>query len=250
MKTIIANDIGVVYKIQHEKHRSLKEAVFNKLRGKGGTEEFWALRGVNFEVEQGDVLGVIGKNGAGKSTLLMVLSGILEPDVGKLTLNARNSSLLSIGASFRLELSGKDNIFLNGAFLGLTQEEIENKFDEIVNFADIGDFIDVPVKKYSSGMRARLGFAISASIEPDILLLDELLGVGDVAFKEKSQKKIRELMNKAKTVVIVTHEPNFVKEYCTKAIWINQGRVAEIGKPDKVVSEYLKFIEKQKPALK
>ena len=246
MKTIIADDIGVVYKIQHEKSRSLKEALFNKLRGKGGAEEFWALRGVNFEVEQGDVLGVIGKNGAGKSTLLMVLSGILEPDVGKLTLNARSSSLLSIGASFRPELSGKDNIFLNGAFLGLTQEEIENKFDEIVNFADIGDFIDVPVKKYSSGMRARLGFAISASIEPDILLLDELLGVGDVAFKEKSQKKIRELMNKAKTVVIVTHEPNFVREYCTKAIWINQGQVAEMGKPAKVVNEYLKFIEKQK----
>lgn len=246
MKTIIAKDVGVEYKVYHEKHRSLKELVLNALRSKGGAEEFWALRNVSFEVGQSDVLGVIGKNGAGKSTLLLVLSGILQPDEGRLELNAKASTLLSIGAGFKNDLSGKDNVYLNGAFLGFSQKEIDSKYQEIVRFADIGDFIDVPVKKYSSGMKARLGFAIAANVEPDILLLDEILGVGDAAFREKSQKKIRELMNKAKTVVIVTHEPNFVKEYCTKAVWLNQGKIASMGDPDKVVNDYLEFIEKEK----
>lgn len=242
MNTIEAKNVGIVYKVFHEKHRSLKEFLFNRFRGRGGSEDFWALRNVSFEVKQGDVLGVIGKNGAGKSTLLLVLSGILHPDEGRIKLNARASSLLSIGAGFKPDLSGRDNIFLNGAFLGLTQDEIESKYDQIVKFAGIGNFIDVQVKKYSAGMKARLGFSIAASIEPDILLLDELLGVGDANFKEKSKKKIRELMKKAKTVVIVTHDPDFVKEYCTKAVWIDEGTMKAEGNPNEVVDKYLNYI--------
>src|SRR3989344_3423043 len=243
MKTIIAKDVGIVYKVHHEKHRSLKELLLSSMKRRSVSDDFWALRDLSFEVEQGDVLGIIGRNGAGKSTLLLVLSGILVPDRGSLELNAKASTLLSIGAGFRPELSGRDNVFLNGAFLGLTEQDIESRYPDIVRFADIGDFIDVPVKKYSSGMKARLGFAIAANIEPDILLLDELLGVGDAAFKEKSQKKIRELMTKAKTVGIVTHDPNFVTEYCTKAIWLDQGKIAYVGDPKKVVDAYLESIQ-------
>ncbi len=237
MKVIEATDVGVKFRKYRSRRRRLRAWLLR--RDERQVSEFWALRHVTFVVEKGEVLGVIGSNGAGKSTLLRVIAGIYRPDEGLITVRGQASPLLALGAGFRPDLSGRDNIYLNGVLLGLSKREIDARFDEIVDFAELWDFIDQPVRTYSSGMAARLGFAIATSLDPDILLIDEVLGVGDEHFRKKSTAKMREFMQKAKAIVLVTHSMELVRELCTQALWLERGQICKIGNPDEVVESYL-----------
>ena len=201
-------------------------------------EEFWALRNVSFEVKQGEVVGIIGRNGAGKSTLLKVLSRITEPTEGRVTLRGRVSSLLEVGTGFHSELTGRENIFLNGAILGLTKQEIRKKFDEIVAFAEVERFLDTPVKHYSSGMYVRLAFAVAAHLEPEILIIDEVLAVGDASFQEKCLGKIRDVAAGGRTVLFVSHNMSAVLQLTNRAILLSHGTVDFVGDPAAAVERY------------
>jgi lipopolysaccharide transport system ATP-binding protein len=203
--------------------------------------EFWALRDVSFEVFPGEVVGIIGRNGAGKSTLLKILSRITEPTGGEALLRGRVASLLEIGTGFHPELTGRENIFLNGAILGMTRAEVRRKLDEIVSFAEIEKFIDTPVKRYSSGMHVRLGFAVAAHLEPEILIVDEVLSVGDYAFQRKCLGKMEEVARgDGRTVLFVSHNLGSVTGLCGRAVWLAQGRVQAVGTADEVVAEYVR----------
>jgi lipopolysaccharide transport system ATP-binding protein len=203
-------------------------------------EEFWALKDVSFEVEQGEVLGVIGRNGAGKSTLLKVLSRITEPTEGRIEMAGRVVSLLEVGTGFHPELTGRENIYLNGAILGMTRGEIRRKFDEIVEFAEIDQFLDTPVKRYSSGMYVRLAFAVAAHLEPEILVVDEVLAVGDAQFQKKCLGKMRDVSAKeGRTVLFVTHQMGTVRQLCTRAMLLKSGRIEQIGAVNDVVQTYV-----------
>jgi lipopolysaccharide transport system ATP-binding protein len=202
-------------------------------------EEFWALKDLSFKVEQGDVLGIIGRNGAGKSTLLKILSRITEPTKGRVTLRGRVASLLEVGTGFHPELSGRENIYLNGAILGMTRTEIRSKFDQIVAFAEVEQFLDTPVKRYSSGMYVRLAFAVAAHLEPEILVIDEILAVGDAGFQKKCLGKMDEVSRReGRTVLFVSHNMTAVKSLCTKALLLNGGRVLAYGPTDNVIDSY------------
>ena len=203
-------------------------------------EEFWALKDINFEINRGDAVGIIGRNGAGKSTLLKVLSRITEPSVGRITIKGRVASLLEVGTGFHPELTGRENIFLNGAILGMTRTEIRRKFDEIVAFAEVEKFLDTPVKRYSSGMYVRLAFAVAAHLEPEILIVDEVLAVGDAQFQKKCLGKMQEVGNEGRTLLFVSHNMVAIKSLCEKAIWLDAGSVIENGRAEDVVSSYLK----------
>jgi lipopolysaccharide transport system ATP-binding protein len=244
--SIEARNAGVRYDLRLTHHRTLRQT----LGGLGGRDpafgdnpHFWALDDVSFTLSRGESLGIIGDNGSGKSTLLMLIAGILQPDRGEIRTHGSISPLLTLGVGFEPNLSGRENIYLNAAYLGVPRRRIEQRVDEIIAFADIGAFIDVPIRKYSTGMRTRLGFAIASHIEPDILLLDEVLGVGDNAFRWKSQRKMHELVERAGALVVVSHLMPFVVEMCTKVLWLEQGRVAGYGKPESVVGEYMKTAE-------
>ena len=241
--------LSKLYRISHlASQRTVRDAVHHGMRlvwrrlrwnARPTREEFWALRDVNFEVKRGEVVGIIGRNGAGKSTLLKVLSRITEATTGRITLRGRIASLLEVGTGFHPELSGRDNIYLNGAIHGLTRAEINRKFDEIVEFADVTRFLDTPVKRYSSGMYVRLAFAVAAHLEPDILVVDEVLAVGDAAFQKKCLGKIREVSSaEGRTVLFVSHNLSSVRQLCTRAILLEQGRVAFDGAPAAAISAY------------
>lgn len=199
----------------------------------------WSLRDVSFEVEHGEVLGVIGPNGAGKSTLLKVLSRITEPTQGQIELRGRISSLLEVGTGFHTELTGRENIFLNGAILGMSRTEIRDKFDQIVDFSEVGSLLDTPVKRYSSGMYVRLAFAVAAHLEPDILIIDEVLSVGDAAFRKKCLGKMEEVAKSGRTVLYVSHNMASVKDLCHQALYLEKGRIVAAGKVEQVISRYL-----------
>jgi lipopolysaccharide transport system ATP-binding protein len=201
--------------------------------------EIWALRGVDFDVQPGEVLGVIGPNGAGKSTLLSILARITEPTEGLAEINGRVNALLEVGTGFHPELSGRDNVFLNGAILGMSRAETAQKFDQIVEFAGVADFIDVPVKRYSSGMYVRLAFAVAVHLDPEVLLLDEVLAVGDRAFQEKCLARIQEMTEAGRAVLFVSHDPTSVMRLCSRAIVINEGRIVFEGDPQGAVQRYL-----------
>ena len=232
---IDARDLGVMYNLRLTKKATIKESLIRRVRRPGDTS-FWALRDVAFTVRQGESLGVIGPNGAGKSTLLQVLAGIITPSEGDVAVDGHISSLLTLDVGFDTELSGVDNIRLAGAFMGLDHRLVEEKLPAIVAYADLGEFIDAALKTYSSGMRARLGFAIATSVEPDILLLDEVLATGDAAFREKSKARVGELVREAKAIVLVTHDMNWVTEYCNRALLIEKGRIIVEGSPAEVVA--------------
>lgn len=225
---------------------SLK-APFNRLRNLGGTSDeanqFWALRDVNFEVQPGEVLGIIGRNGAGKSTLLKILSRITAPTRGRVTVQGRMASLLEVGTGFHPELSGRENIFLNGAILGMSRVDIRRKFDEIVAFAEIEKFIDTPVKRYSSGMYVRLAFAVASHLEPDVLVVDEVLAVGDIEFQRKCLGKMQDVSGSGRTVLFVSHNMNAIQILCSKALMLDKGAVLLSGEIDQVVGRYLENIE-------
>jgi len=232
---IDARDLGVMYNLRLTKKATIKESLIRRVRRPGDTS-FWALRDVAFTVRQGESLGVIGPNGAGKSTLLQVLAGIITPSEGDVAVDGHISSLLTLDVGFDTELSGVDNIRLAGAFMGLDHRLVEERLPAIVAYADLGEFIDAALKTYSSGMRARLGFAIATSVEPDILLLDEVLATGDAAFREKSKARVGELVREAKAIVLVTHDMNWVTEYCNRALLIEKGRIIVEGSPAEVVA--------------
>lgn len=238
-------NIAVSVKDLHISYRGLKKtsirASWTKLKNK--VEVFEALKGVSFDIEEGKILGIIGKNGSGKSTMLRAIAGIFSPDKGSIDLHGHSISLLSIGVGFNKKLTGKENIYLSGMLLGFTEEEIYKKEKEIITFADIGDFINKPVKTYSSGMYSKLAFAITAILETDIMLIDEVLSVGDARFQEKSYNKMKELISDEKrTVIIVSHSLNTIKELCDEVLWLNDGKIIEIGKPDEVISKYEKYM--------
>src|SRR5579871_5339270 len=198
-------------------------------RASGGHVDFWALRDVSFELRKGDVVGLIGRNGAGKSTLLKILSRVTVPTVGRAEIHGRVGSLLEVGTGFHLELTGRENTYLNGAILGMGRKEIDRKFDEIVAFAEVGEFIDTPLKHYSSGMQMRLAFAVAAHLEPETLLVDEVLAVGDLAFQKKCLGKMGEVASGGRTIIFVSHQINQVRRLCEKVIWLDRGQIFRIG---------------------
>ncbi|MEI6291271.1 MAG: ABC transporter ATP-binding protein [Chloroflexota bacterium] len=207
------------------------------------TEDFISLKDVSFEIKYGESVGLIGRNGAGKSTLLKILSRITRPSRGKVTLFHQVNALLEVGTGFNLELSGRENIFLNGSFLGMKTSEIKHKFDEIVAFSEVEQFIDTPVKYYSSGMFVRLAFSVAVHLTPEILLLDEVLSVGDAGFQQKSQAKMKELLGSGATIIFVSHNSQAIRDICTRAIWLDKGSIQMDGDAGYVENEYLKSIE-------
>ena len=237
MTIISLKNIGVRYRIRRPQARHLR---YHILRHEGARrwEDFWALRKVSLEVEEGAAIAIIGDNGAGKSTLCKVIAEILTPDEGEVKVAGRVSPVLGLGAGFAGDLTGRQNIELSGALMGLPPDEIAEKEDAIIEFADIGDFIDNPVRMYSSGMRARLGFAIATAIEPDVLLLDEVLSVGDVGFKEKCKERMKVLMEHARAIILVTHSMEQVEEMATSVLWLSCGEVVQFGPVDKIVPTY------------
>jgi ABC-type polysaccharide/polyol phosphate transport system ATPase subunit len=232
---IIADDLGVRYDLRFTRKTTLRRSL-GQMLGRGTGHAFWALQHVSLQLFHGESLAVIGPNGAGKSTLLQVLAGIIRPSQGSVDVRGHVSGLLTLGAGFDQELSGRDNILLGGAFLGLDDAVTRALMPSIIDYAELGEFIDAPIKTYSSGMRARLGFAIATSVEPDILLLDEVLATGDAAFRAKSKERVIEIVKAAKAVVLVTHDMNWVTEYCNRAILIEKGRVITEGEPAEVVA--------------
>ena len=218
-RAVINSFKNVVYKVTHPTQKSMYDTQTQ--------EEFWALKDIDFEVKQGDKIGIIGRNGAGKSTLLKVLSKITEPTTGKISVNGRIASLLEVGTGFHPELSGRENIYLNGSILGMTRQEIKSKFDEIVAFAEVEKFIDTPVKRYSSGMYVRLAFAIAAHLEPEILVVDEVLAVGDAAFQKKCLGKMNDISQEGRTILFVSHNMNAIEELCNSAILMKKGKLIE-----------------------
>jgi ABC-type polysaccharide/polyol phosphate transport system ATPase subunit len=232
---IQVRELGVRYNLRFTRRTTLRESIINLGRRREGDKEFWALRHVTFELVHGESLAVIGPNGAGKSTLLQALAGIITPSEGQIDVRGQVSSLLTLGAGFDPDLTGRDNILLAGAFLGIAHDEIMARLESIIEFADIGEFIDAPIKTYSTGMRARLGFAIATSVDPDILLLDEVLATGDQVFRAKSKARVLELVRAAKGIVLVTHDMGWVTEFCNRAMLLEHGRVVAEGEPAEVV---------------
>ncbi|MBP1704309.1 MAG: Teichoic acid export ATP-binding protein TagH [Chloroflexi bacterium] len=228
--------LGVRYSLRFTRKTTLHRSFIRLLRRGEGQTTFWALSDVTFKLEQGESLAVIGPNGAGKSTLLQVLAGIILPSAGSIDVRGAVSSLLTLGAGFDQELTGRENIRLAGAFMGMDRRDVDQRMEAIVAFADIGEFIDAPIKTYSTGMRARLGFAIATSVDPDILLLDEVLATGDQLFREKSKARVLELVRAAKAIVLVTHDMNWVTEYCNRAVLLEKGRIVLEGDPADVVA--------------
>lgn len=250
MKSIIsARNISKQYRIgQREAYGTLRDTVASALsapfrrlsgNGRGTAETIWALRDVSFEVAAGEAVGIIGRNGAGKSTLLKILSRITEPTTGRIELYGRVGSLLEVGTGFHPELTGRENIYLNGAILGMQRAEIEKKFDEIVSFAEIEKFLDTPVKRYSSGMYMRLAFAVAAHLEPEILLVDEVLAVGDAQFQKKCLGKMGEVTREGRTVLFVSHNMMAIQSLCRRAMWLDGGRILENAESGQVVANYL-----------
>lgn len=252
---IRVENLGKMYHIggKQEKYSTLRDtlvdvaaAPFRKVRGllrgesaSGLQEEIWALKDVSFEVKHGEVVGIIGRNGAGKSTLLKILSRITEPTTGYADVYGRVGALLEVGTGFHPELTGRENVYLNGAILGMTRRDIDRKFDEIVDFAGVEKFIDTPVKHYSSGMGLRLGFAVAAHLEPEILVVDEVLAVGDAQFQKKCLNKMSDVAGEGRTVLFVSHNMGAVQSLCPRCIWLNDGSIVEAGETSKVVSDYL-----------
>ena len=238
---IEVKDLVISY--QNLKKTSIKKTLLHLKRQK--PERFVAVKGISFYVREGEILGIIGKNGSGKSTTLNALAGIFSPDSGSIDLNGHSISLLSIGVGFIREMTGRENITLSGMLLGFTEEQVKAKEQEIIDFAEIGEFIDMPVRTYSSGMYSKLAFSITAILETDIMLIDEVLSVGDQKFKKKSYEKMKSLIsNKDRTVVIVSHSIETLKQLCDTVMWMHEGQIKRIGDPNEVLDEYVAFMEK------
>lgn len=235
---IEVSDVSMRFRMNTDRILSLKEFVTTALRGKLHYEEFTALDHVSFSVRKGETLGLIGRNGAGKSTMLKVISGILKPTEGRVTCHGNIVPMLELGSGFDMELTGRENIFLNGAILGYDEEFLKEKYDEIVEFSELGQFIHVPIRNYSSGMMARLAFSVASVVNPEILIVDEILSVGDAAFQEKSRARMTEMMGGGTTVLFVSHSMEQVREMCSRVVWLEHGTVKMIGSADEVCNAY------------
>ncbi len=256
---IKAEHVWKEYKIRHtlegpqNSFKAVLNAPFNWVTRRSSkyahlqkSEVFFALKDVSFEVEYGELIGLIGRNGAGKSTLLKIFSRITRPTIGKVTIYHHVNSLLEVGTGFNTELSGRENVYLSGSFLGMRTSEIRRKFDEIVTFAGVDQFIDTPVKYYSSGMFVRLAFSVAVHLTPEILLLDEVLSVGDADFKQKSLKKMKELLSSGATIIFVSHLENAIKDICKRAIWLSHGQIKMDGPAGPVVDEYMQSVSQHR----
>lgn len=235
---IKAEHVSVKYLMTYDRIKSMKEYLVQLVKGKIQYEEFWALRDVSFEVKKGEVLGIIGHNGAGKSTLLKVISGILKPTEGSVQVNGTIVPMLELGSGFDFDLTGRENVFLNGAILGYSEQFLKEKYEEIVAFSELGQFIDVPLRNYSSGMVMRLAFSIATVVNPDVLIVDEILAVGDADFQEKSKKRMLELMGGGTTVLFVSHSLPQIREMCNNAIWLEHGQMRLCGDVQTVCDAY------------
>lgn len=236
---IKVNDVSMMFNLSSEKVDSIKEYVIKALKRELHFQEFWALKNVSFELEKGDSLGIIGLNGSGKSTLLKIVSGVLKPTKGSVETLGSIAPLIELGAGFDMDLSARENIYLNGAILGYDREYMNKRFDEIIRFAELENFVDTAIKNFSSGMVARLGFAIATMNVPDILIIDEILSVGDFKFQEKSFARMQEMMNSGATVVFVSHSIEQVKQVCSKALWLERGDVKMFGNAQEVCDSYM-----------
>lgn len=243
---IEVNNVSMRFNLGIEKGFSLKQGfidLFNKeKRIKNKKNEFWALKDINFQVKKGEVIGFIGSNGAGKSTLLKVVAGVMKPTKGNVKIYGNVCPMIELGAGFDMDLTARENIYLNGAVMGYTKELLDSKFNDIVNFAELRDFLDVPVKNFSSGMVARLAFSIATIVEPEILIVDEILSVGDLSFQAKSENKMLSMITGGTTVLFVSHSVEQIKKMCDTIIWIEHGVVQKIGRKE-VCDEYIKFME-------
>lgn len=239
---VVLDEATVRYRIPRERVRTFKEFAIRRMQGKLQFEDLLALHKVSFEVRRGEVFGLIGANGAGKTTLLRLVARVMRPTSGRVVVRGRVAPLLAMGAGFHPELTGRENVYLNGALLGYTRHQIDENFDQIIDFAELGDFIEAPLRTYSSGMMARLGFSVATAIMPDVLIVDEVLSVGDIAFQEKSGGRIRQFRDQGATILLVSHGMDNIKTMCDQAVWLNHGEVMEIGRADKVVDDYEKFM--------
>jgi ABC-type polysaccharide/polyol phosphate transport system ATPase subunit len=234
---LLASGVEMRFRLVHERSYSLKDYFVNRKRLRRG-EDFYAVRGVSLEVGRGEILGIIGRNGSGKTTLLRIFAGVLFPTAGRVVCNGRVASLIDLGAGFVPDLTGAENIYLSGAMLGLSRKETSRQFDRIVQFAELEEFIDTPIKNYSSGMYARLGFAIATDVDAEILLIDEVLAVGDAPFQEKCHERMAERRAAGKTIVIVSHDLALIEKHCDRALLMEAGRIVAAGPPAEVVARY------------
>ena len=236
---IKAENVSICYRMSQDKIQSIKEYLVALLKRKIKHNDFYALSDVSFEVKKGEVVGLVGNNGAGKSTMLKVISGILRPTKGKVTVNGSIVPMLELGSGFDFDLTGRENIFLNGAILGYSEAFLRSKYDEIIEFSELGQFIDIPVRNYSSGMIMRLAFSIASVVDPDILILDEIMAVGDAAFQEKSYACMMELMGHGTTVLLVSHNIDQIRKLCDRVIWLDHGKVLAIGETQEICDRYV-----------
>lgn len=243
---IILKNVSMKFNLGVEKDNSLKMIFINLFtpKKKKKKDYFWALKDIDFRINKGDVVGIIGANGAGKSTLLKVVSGVYKPTTGTVEVNGKISPMIELGAGFDGELTARENIYLNGAILGYSKELLEQKFDEIVEFSELKDFLDVPVKNFSSGMVAKLAFSISTIVDPEVLIVDEILSVGDIKFQEKSKNKMMSMIEGGTTVLYVSHSIDSIKELCSKVIWLDHGKIVKMGDTKEICDEYYKKLMK------
>lgn len=238
-ETVIeVNDVSMHFNLMVERVDSIKEYVMKLVKGKLLYNDFVALSHVSFKVQKGEIVGLVGLNGAGKSTLLKIIAGVLKPTEGKVITRGTIAPLIEVGAGFDPELTARENVYLNGAILGHDRKFMDSKFDEIIDFAELQNFVDVPVKNFSSGMYARLGFAIATMVQPDILIVDEVLSVGDYKFQQKCEKRIREMIQNGVTIILVSHEIKLIQKLCTKVIWLEHGCVKDMGNAEIISKEY------------
>lgn len=230
--------VSMRFNMSRERVDSIKEYLIKMAKRQLFFEEFWALKNISLEIKKGEVFGLIGLNGAGKSTLLKVVAGVLKPTTGTVSVEGTIAPLIELGAGFDTDLTARENVYMNGAVLGYNKIYMEQRYQEIMDFAELWDFADVPVKNFSSGMYARLGFAIATLVKPEVLIVDEILGVGDFKFQEKCQNRIRELMSGGTTVLMVSHSNDTIKSFCDRVAWLENGQVKEIGSVDKVCAHY------------
>lgn len=238
-KIIVADNVFMCFNLASERVDSLKDLLIKKIKFQSCSfDEFWALNNISFSVDKGESCALIGANGSGKSTMLKIISGILTPTKGSVEVNGSIAPLIELGAGFDYELTGRENIFLNGAILGYSKKLMLEKYDEIIDFSELRDFIDVPVKNYSSGMIARLGFSIATMVKPEILVVDEILAVGDQAFQDKCHKRLEDMMNSGTTVLLVSHSAADIKRICQKAVWIDKSNLRFVGNVDEALQLY------------
>jgi ABC-type polysaccharide/polyol phosphate transport system ATPase subunit len=247
--SIHVEDVSVTYRTSLEKRPTLRTTLMRFGRRERIVREVEAVKHVSFEVRHGSVLGVVGANGAGKSTLLRAIAGILPPTRGRVTVHGQVSTLLALGVGFNKDLTGRENVTLGGLAAGLRREQLEEKYDEIVEFAELEEFMDMPMRTYSSGMYGRLAFSVAVNMEPDILLIDEALSVGDARFRRKSFEKMRELCQQARTIVLVSHSMGSIQDLCDEAVWMHKGELRKWGDPEEVVHAYTQFLDVGEDAL-